>query len=68
MFAPAPPPSADHPTWAVNINYVYGLNDKQPQTYVAPWLWVLLLMAVNVIVFYLPSHYVFSRVFKSVVV
>jgi len=64
LFAPAPPPSADHPTWAVNLNYVYGLNDKQSQTYVAPWLWVLLLMAVNVIVFYLPSHYVFSRVFK----
>jgi hypothetical protein len=66
LFAPAPPPSADHPTWAVNINYVYGLNDKQPQAYVAPWLWVLLLMAVNVIGFYLPTHFVFSRVFKSV--
>jgi hypothetical protein len=65
LFAPAPPPPANHPTSAVNINYVYGLNDKQPQTYVAPWLWVLLLMAVNVIVFYLPSHYVFRRVFKA---
>ncbi len=65
LFAPAPPPSTSHPNWAVNINYVYGLNDKQPQTYVAPWLWVLLLMFVNVIAFYLPSHYLFRRVFKS---
>jgi hypothetical protein len=64
LFAPPPPPSASHPTWAVNINYVYGLDDKQPQTYVAPWLWVLLLMVVNVVAFYLPSHYVFRRVFK----
>ena len=32
LFAPAPPPSASHPNWAVNINYVYGINDKHPQT------------------------------------
>ena len=65
IFGPAPPPSASHPSWAVNINYVYGIDDKQPQTFVAPWLWVLLLMAVNVIAFYLPSHCVFRRVFRS---
>src|SRR5262249_51208355 len=32
LFAPAPPPSASHPQWAVNINYVYGLDDKHTQT------------------------------------
>src|SRR5712692_10875268 len=56
LFAPAPPPSASHPNWAVNINYVYGLDDKHPQTTMAPWLWLLCLMAVNVIALYLPTH------------
>src|SRR5207244_12906996 len=35
LFAPAPPPSASHPSWAVNINYVYGLHVKQARSFVA---------------------------------
>lgn len=65
LFAPAPPPSAGHPTWAVNINYVYGLDDKQPQTLMSPRLWFLLLMAINVIVIYLPTHLMLRRFFKA---
>ncbi len=55
LFAPAPPPSTSHPNWAVNINYVYGLDDKHPQTLMASSLWLLCLMVVNVIVLYLPG-------------
>jgi len=65
FFAPAPPPSAGHPNWAVNINYVYGLDDKHPQTMMAPWLWLLFMMAVTVIAIYLPTHFVLGRVFKA---
>src|SRR2546425_1119371 len=65
LFAPAPPPPASHPNWAVNINYVYGLNDKHPQTLVPPWLWLLFMMAINVIAIYLPTHFVLRRVFKA---
>lgn len=65
IFAPAPPPSASHPNWAVNINYVYGIDDKHPQTLMAPWLWLLCLMAVNVIVLYLPTHFVLRRFFPA---
>jgi len=65
FFAPAPPPSAGHPNWAVNINYVYGLDDKLPQTMMAPWLWLLFMMAVTVIAIYLPTHFVLGRVFKA---
>jgi hypothetical protein len=65
LFAPAPPPSASHPNWAVNINYVYGLDDKQPQSLVTPWLWLLFTMAVNVIAIYLPTHLALLRVFKT---
>ena len=67
LFAPAPPPSPSHPNWAVNINYVYGLDDKHPQTMMAPWLWLLFMMAVTVIAIYLPTHFVLRRVFKALV-
>ena len=63
FMAPAPPPSADHPNWAVNINYVYGLDDKHPQTMMAPRLWLLFIMAVALAI-YLPTHFVLRRVFK----
>jgi len=65
LFAPAPPPSASHPNWAVNINYVYGLDDKHPQAMMAPGLWLLFIMAVTVIAIYLPTHFVLRRVFEA---
>ncbi len=65
LFAPAPPPSASHPNWAVNINYVYGLDDKHPQAMMAPELWLLFIMAVTVIAIYLPTHFVLRRVFEA---
>ena len=65
FFAPAPPPSAGHPNWAVNINYVYGLDDKHPQTMMAPWLWLTFMMAVTVIAIYLPTHIVLGRVYNA---
>jgi hypothetical protein len=64
FMAPAPPPSADHPNWAVNINYVYGLDDKHPQTMMAPRLWLLFITAVAMAI-YLPTHFVLRRVFKA---
>jgi hypothetical protein len=65
LFAPAPPPSASHPAWAVNLNYVYGLDDKHPQTLMAPRLWLLFMMAFNVIALYVPTHLVLRRIFRG---
>ena len=64
LFAPAPPPSAAAPNHAVNINYVYGFTDKQPQTLMAPWLWLVSLMAINIVAFYIPTHFALRRVFS----
>ena len=61
FLAPAPPPSAAHPNWAVNVNYAYGLDDKHPQTAMAPGLWLVLMMAVNVVVLYVPTHFLLRR-------
>ena len=65
LFAPPPPPSASDPSRAVNINYVYGFTDEQPQTLMAPWLWLLSLWAINVFAFYIPTHFVLRRVFAT---
>lgn len=62
-YGPAPPPSASDPNRAVNINYVYGFTDARVQTLIPPSLWLIGLMALNVVAFYLPSHLVFRRVF-----
>ena len=64
LFAPAPPPSPLDPNRAVNINYVYGFTDQQPQTLMAPWLWVLAMMALNIVAFYIPAHWVLARAFR----
>jgi hypothetical protein len=63
LFAPAPPPSPLDPNRAVNINYVYGFTDQQPQTLMAPWLWVLATMALNIVGFYVPTHLLLRRMF-----
>jgi hypothetical protein len=63
LFAPAPPPSPDHPAWAVNINYVYGLDDRHPQTFMPPWLWLLTLIAFHLALLYPITHLVLRRLF-----
>lgn len=65
LFAPAPPPSAAHPAWAVNLNYAYGLDDRHPQTVMPPRLWLLFMMAFNVIALYVPTHLVLRRIFGA---
>jgi hypothetical protein len=63
-LAPAPPPSAAHPTWAVNINYVYGFDDTHRQTMMAPELWVAMLAGIAA-AFCVTSHLIFLRLFRT---
>jgi len=61
-LAPAPPPSPEFPSHAVNINYVYGMDDKHPQSVMAPGLWLLLMIVVNVVVLYVPTHLILRKI------
>jgi hypothetical protein len=61
FLAPAPPPSIEHPNWAVNINYVFGLDDAHPQTMMAAWQWLFFMMAFNIIALYVPTHLALRR-------
>lgn len=61
FLMPAPPPQADNPNLPVNINYVYGMDDKVAQTWMHPLAWLsLLLIGLPVLVFY-PTHYLLRR-------
>lgn len=44
---------------AGNINKVFGPNDKTPQSFIHPALWVMALMLLYSVCAYLPSHFVF---------
>ena len=59
FFMPGPRP--DPGNAAVNINYVYGMSDTTPQTWVHPLLWLgFLLIALPVALFW-PTHLVLKR-------
>ena len=62
-LAPKPPPSTRFPSHAVNINYVYGMDDQRPQTLMAPELWMLLMIGVNVVALYVPTHLVLKKLY-----
>ena len=64
-FSFMPPPPAPDSATPVNINYVFGMNDKAAQTYMHPLAWLALLMAALPIVLYLPTHWALQRLFPQ---
>jgi len=62
---PAPPqvPGARNPP--VNINYVYGLGNEGPQTWMPADWYFAALVAVMPLGLYLPSHLLFKRLFTK---
>lgn len=65
FLMPAPPAPADNPNLPVNINYVYGLDDKQPQTWLSPPVYFCLLLAVLPGAIYLPTHILLRKLFPA---
>jgi hypothetical protein len=62
------PPAGTHPAnpnLPVNINYVYGFNDQQPQTWVNQNLYVGLWFGVLWLVAFLPTHLALQRIFAA---
>jgi hypothetical protein len=62
---PAPPAPADNPNLSVNINYVYGLSDNGPQTWMPPMAYLALLLVGLPICVFLPTHLILRNVFRS---
>jgi hypothetical protein len=65
FFLPAPPPPAARPNLPVNVNYVFGLSDAKPQTWMDPRLYLLALMSVLSVGIYLPTHAALCRIYRK---
>ncbi|MFO0878368.1 MAG: hypothetical protein U0840_13590 [Gemmataceae bacterium] len=63
FLMPPPPAPVDHPNQPVNINYVYGLKDDAPQTWMPPLAWVALHLVGLPLVLFLPAHLTLARLF-----
>ena len=61
------PPAGAHlanPNTPVNIDYVYGLNDKEPQQWINQTLFVLLWIGVLCLLVFLPTHLILRKIFR----
>jgi hypothetical protein len=65
FLMPAPPAPADEPNMPVNINYVFGMSDKQPQEWMPGWLWFGLLVPGLPILVFWPTHWLLKTVFPK---
>jgi hypothetical protein len=64
FFLPAAGATLPNPKTPVNINYVYGLSDAAPQTWMPAYAWLALMLAALPVVFYAPTHWVLKRLCK----
>jgi hypothetical protein len=56
FLMPAPPRDPNNPNVPVNIDYVYGLSDDAPQTWMPPLAWLALMMTALPVLFFVPTH------------
>jgi hypothetical protein len=62
------PPAGAHPAnpnSPVNLNYLYGFNDQQPQTWINQNLYVILWLATLWLVAFLPTHLLLRKLFPA---
>jgi hypothetical protein len=60
-----PPPSPNAGLTPVNVNYVWGLNDSEPQTWVSPGVWLIGLMIGMPVLCFAPVHFLLARVMPA---
>lgn len=63
LFLPAPPPPDAQPGLPVNVNYVYGFNDKAPQAWMPAHAFFAVMLAALPLLIWTPSHWVLGKVF-----
>jgi hypothetical protein len=65
FFMPKPVDPVAGPNVPVNINYVYGLSDTAPQTWMPAPAWLLFLMTALPLLFFWPAHLMLKRFFAK---
>lgn len=65
LFLPMPPAPASNPGLPVNVNYVFGLNDTAPQSWMpAPLFFGLMLVALPMLIWW-PTHLMLGRLIRK---
>jgi hypothetical protein len=65
FLMPGPPAPLNNPNLPVNIDYVYGMSDNEPQTWMPPLAYLGLLMVGLPLCMFLPTHLVLRSVFRE---
>lgn len=65
FLLPAPPAPAGDPNIPVNVNYVYGLSDAQPQNWMPPLAWLFLMLTGLPALIYFPTHLLLKKLFLA---
>jgi len=63
FLLPPPPAPKDNPNLPVNVDYVFGPSNDQPQTWMPPGLYFALFMIGYPVVLCLPTHLLLRKVF-----
>jgi hypothetical protein len=61
-----PPPNPNPGSTPVNINYVWGFSDREPQQWMSPAAWLAGLIVALPVLAYAPAHFLFMRVMPKV--
>jgi hypothetical protein len=64
FLMPVPPAPPGNPNLPVNINYVYGMSEIAPQTWMPPLAYLGLLMVALPLCMFLPTHLILRSVFR----
>ncbi len=66
FLMPGPRPDAAALATPVNINYVHGMGDLEPQTWVPPLAWLGGLLVGLPLLVYWPTHWVLAKLFPRI--
>lgn len=61
LFLPMPPAPVHAPGLPVNVNYVFGINDRGPQTWMPKEAFFALMLTVLPAAIWVPTHMVLAR-------
>lgn len=65
LFLPKPPAPVSNPGLPVNVNYVFGLNDQAPQTWMPePVFFALMLLALPAFIWF-PTHLLLCKTMRA---
>jgi hypothetical protein len=65
LFTPPAGAHPDNPNLPINLNYIYGFNDRQPQAWINQNLYVVLWFAALWLAAFLPTHLALRRIFAA---